>query len=106
MASQNACLPPEQPPGPHHALEDVLAHVRVHGGEGVVEQVHAAVAVHGTAKKGHLGLLFKICLSKIRNTVIVARMSHRKWRVTKQQLILWPDLTLLGCCLVSLHFQW
>ena len=23
---------------------------------------------------------------------------------TKQQLILWPDLALLGCCLVSLHF--
>ena len=32
-------------------------------------------------------------------------MSHRKWRETKQQLIWWPDLTLLGCSLVSLHFQ-
>ena len=37
------------PPGSDHALEDVLAHVRVDGGEGVVEQVHVAVAVHGTA---------------------------------------------------------
>ena len=27
-----------------------------------------------------------------------------KWRETKQQLIWWPDLALLGCCLVSLHF--
>ena len=32
-------------------------------------------------------------------------MSHRKWRETKQQLIRWPDLALLGCCLVSPHFQ-
>ena len=31
-------------------------------------------------------------------------MSHRKWRETKQQLIWWPDLALLGCWLVSLHF--
>ena len=39
------------------------------------------------------------------STVLVARMSHRKWRETRQQLIWWPDLALLGCCLVSLHFQ-
>ena len=33
------------------------------------------------------------------------RMSHRKWRVTKKQLIWWPaDLALLCCCLVSLQF--
>ena len=32
-------------------------------------------------------------------------MLHRKWRETKQQLILWPYLALLGCRLVSLHFQ-
>ena len=32
------------------------------------------------------------------------RMSHRKWRESKQQLSWWPDLTLLGCCLVSLYF--
>ena len=32
-------------------------------------------------------------------------MSHRKWGETKQQMIWWPDLALLGCCLVSLHFQ-
>ena len=38
-------------------------------------------------------------------TVIVARMSHKKWRETKQQMIWWPDLALLGCCLVSLQFQ-
>ena len=31
-------------------------------------------------------------------------MLHRKWRETKQQLILLPDLALLGCCLVSLLF--
>ena len=31
-------------------------------------------------------------------------MSHRKWRETKQQLSWWPDLALLGCCLLSLHF--
>ena len=28
-------------------------------------------------------------------TVIDARMSHRKWEETNQQLILWPDLGLL-----------
>ena len=37
--------------------------------------------------------------------MIGARMLHRKWREAKEQLILWPDLALLGCCLVSLHFQ-
>ena len=31
------------------------------------------------------------------------RMSHRKWRESKQQLTSWLDLTLPGCCLVSLH---
>ena len=30
-------------------------------------------------------------------------MPNRKWR---KQLSLWPDLALLGCCLVSLHFLW
>ena len=34
-----------------------------------------------------------------------ARMSHRKWRENKQQLMWWPELVLLGCCLVSLHFR-
>ena len=38
-------------------------------------------------------------------TVIGAMMSHRKWREIKQQLIWWPDLALLGWCLVSLHCQ-
>ena len=38
-------------------------------------------------------------------TVSDPRMSHRKWRETKQQLIWWPVLALLGCSLVSLHFQ-
>ena len=38
-------------------------------------------------------------------TGIGARMSYRKWRESKQQLIWWPDLALLGCCFVSLHFQ-
>ena len=33
-------------------------------------------------------------------------MSHRKWRESKQQLIWFPALALLGCCLVSLHFLW
>ena len=37
--------------------------------------------------------------------MIGARMSNMKWMETKQQLILWPDLTVFGCCLLSLHFQ-
>ena len=36
-------------------------------------------------------------------TVNVCRMSHRKQREIKQQLIRWPDLALLGCSLLSLH---
>ena len=32
-------------------------------------------------------------------------MSYRKWRENKQQLIRWPELVLLGLCLVSLHFR-
>ena len=31
-------------------------------------------------------------------------IGRRKWRETKQQLIWWCDLALIGCCLVSLHF--
>ena len=38
-------------------------------------------------------------------TVPKRRMSHRKWRETKQQLTWLLDLALLGCCLVSLHFH-
>ena len=34
----------------------------------------------------------------------LVRMSHRKWRETKQQLSWLPDLALLGCCLPSLRF--
>ena len=36
----------------------------------------------------------------------VAVASVLKWRETKQQLSWCPDLALLGCCLVSLHFLW
>ena len=36
-------------------------------------------------------------------TVKVSRISHRKWRESKQQLIRLLDLTLLGCILVSFH---
>ena len=45
---------------------------------------------------------FEIALRKL--AVWLDGMSHRKWRETKQQLICWPELALLGCCLVSLHF--
>ena len=38
-------------------------------------------------------------------TGIGARMSYRKWRENEQQLIRWPELVLLGCCLVSLYFR-
>ena len=31
-------------------------------------------------------------------------MSHWKWRESNQQLTWWPDLALLGRCLVSLYF--
>ena len=34
----------------------------------------------------------------------VSGQPHRKWRETKQQLIWLPDLALLGCSLLSLHF--
>ena len=33
----------------------------------------------------------------------VCRISHRKWRQSKQQLIRLLDLTLPGCILVSFH---
>ena len=32
------------------------------------------------------------------------RISYRKWRETKLQLIWWPMVALLGCLLGSLHF--
>ena len=50
--------------------------------------------------------LYRTLSNKSKRTVIGARMSHRKWRETKQQLISWPDLALRGCSLVSLHFQY
>ena len=40
----------------------------------------------------------------VMHTGWLERMSHRKWRETKQQLIWWPEVALLECCLVSLHF--
>ena len=33
------------------------------------------------------------------------RMSYRIWRENKQNLTWWPELVLLGCCLVSLYFR-
>ena len=42
----------------------------------------------------------------IRTTVLVSRMPHGKWREYKQQLSCWPDLSLLVCSFVSLHFLW
>ena len=40
---------------------------------------------------------------KLHSTVNVCRISHRKWRESKQQLIRLLDLTLPGCILVSFH---
>ena len=62
----------------------------------------------GTSQKLTLRILNDLIsvdfTSEMNCTVTVARMSHRKWRETKQQLIWWPDLDLLGCCLVYLLF--
>ena len=41
----------------------------------------------------------------LETTVNVCRMSHRKWREIKRQLIRLPDLALLGCSLLSIHIQ-
>ena len=45
------------------------------------------------------------CIARLNTTLSVCRMSHRKLRETKQQLICWTSLTLLGYHLVSLHVQ-
>ena len=66
-----------------------------------------AVLVQGDTSGCSLGsvdIKAKVLFLYTESTVIGARMSHRKWRETKEQLIWWPDLALLGCCLVSLHF--
>ena len=42
--------------------------------------------------------------SKITTTVIVARMSHWKWRETKLQPSRARSGHHISCCLVSLHF--
>ena len=39
-------------------------------------------------------------------TVLVLRMTHRKWRETKQQPIMLPGPAVPGGCLVSFHFLW
>ena len=46
-------------------------------------------------------VLFYYCWS----TLLCKGRPHREWIDTKQQLISWLDLALLGCCcLVTLHF--
>ena len=47
MGDQHPGLVPQQPLRPDHLVEHVLPHVGVHGGQGVVQQVEGAVAVHG-----------------------------------------------------------
>ena len=39
-------------------------------------------------------------------TVLVLRMSHRKWKETKQLPGTAESGNMLGCCLVSFHFLW
>ena len=39
-------------------------------------------------------------------TVLVLRMTHRKWRETKQQPSMLPGPAVTGCCLVYFHFLW
>ena len=39
------------------------------------------------------------------STVIVARMSHRKWRETKQQLIWWPSRARSGSAWLLISFS-
>ena len=54
--------------------------------------------------EGHLRLwdsLSVLCDKKM-NCWFVFRLSHTKWRETRQQLSLWPELILLYSCLVSL----
>ena len=51
-----------------------------------------------------LKVLFFCSASNVMSTTVnVSRISHRKWRESKQQLIRLLDLTLLGCILVSFH---
>ena len=47
--------------------------------------------------------IFQNNCSNLHSTVNDCRMSHRKWREHKQQLIRLPDLALPGCILVSFH---
>ena len=51
----------------------------------------------------HNGAIAHLSKNRVYCTVNVSRMSHRKWRESKQQLTSWPDLALPGCCLVCLH---
>ena len=43
-------------------------------------------------------------ISNMQCTVIGRRLSHMKWRETKQQLGWRSDMAALGCCLVSVYF--
>ena len=48
--------------------------------------------------------IYDVCINFGFSSAWPNGMSHRKWRETKQQLMWWPDLALLGWCLVYLHF--
>ena len=40
------------------------------------------------------------------STVLVLRMAHSIWKETKQETGLAVPGNMLGCCLISFHFQW
>ena len=48
VSDENPGLLSQHPLWPDDLCEDVLPHVGVNGGEGVVEQVHVGVVVHGS----------------------------------------------------------
>ena len=43
---------------------------------------------------------------RVRCTVLVLRMAHRKWKETKEQPGTAGPGNMLSCCLISFHFMW
>ena len=54
----------------------------------------------------HVGLYESDSVAALSSTVLVLRMTHRKWKEIKQQPSMLPDPAVPGYCLFSFHILW
>ena len=63
------------------------------------------IVLQAYASATEKGLIFHNQFNRS-STVLVLRMTHRKWKETKQQPSMLSGPAVPGCCLVSFHILW